>query len=498
MRLPTAKTSERAEWKHRHMGYGRLSSLVISVGKKPIVKHYNKKKWVTEMLSDEQFALIWNPYLEPAMTEKKFRGWCKRSHCKEACLCCAKMPLLRSLVKQNDKVLSSKRETRDKSKQGCVDLFLLVMICLTGIIGAKLLVGNQGVEKQSQSSRKRDTSPRKYIGRKVKFRIVRKKWCVQQLHGWLVAIFRGKKITWVKASVRNHEGSQGCKYKRKNGSELLCISATPFSVKVLSVGMERKIWSQRQKNTNEGRSYNCLWDHKIWLLKITQQKKKKKMIKARQFAAFTRRRAVSMFKYGGQKESISLVTVDLAEFLLGRKDHKVQRDIKELLSWETMETVARYGVVACRVTQEYEDSTLDSGYNMIFGWVIPLSKHAPLYGRKQHHIGWVEIRYPLRIAEGGEGIVRQMEFTLPNYEEDAEFTGCMVEDAVKRNRQRERYENLFDLAVSYVLFGAPRPPEQSVIAKSFRDAIAREADFDLEDKVGFIGAGNVMWAAVLD
>lgn len=76
------------------------------------------------------------------------------------------------------------------------------------------------------------------------------------------------------------------------------------------------------------RKGNCLWNHKIWLLKVTQQKKKKKIIKARLFAAVTRRTPVSRFKYMGHEKSLSLVTMELPELVIGKKDHKAKCNMR--------------------------------------------------------------------------------------------------------------------------------------------------------------------------
>ncbi|KAF3498097.1 hypothetical protein DY000_02055008 [Brassica cretica] len=103
---------------------------------------------------------------------------------------------------------------------------------------------------------------------------------------------------------------------------------TVFSAKVVAMGMEGKKGSERQTNTKEVRKGNCLWNHKIWLLKVTQQKKKKKMIKARLFAADTRRTAVLRFKYVCHEKSLTLVTMELAELVMGRKDHKAKCNMR--------------------------------------------------------------------------------------------------------------------------------------------------------------------------
>ncbi|KAL0824415.1 hypothetical protein Bca101_048092 [Brassica carinata] len=272
-------------------------------------------------------ACLWNSKLEHALSTKIFR-WCKRRHCKEACLCCVKLPRLQSLLKHDEKFFSIKMETRDKSKQGCVGLGFVMMIYLKGMMCAVMLLGYMDVDKQSRTSRKREKSPIKYIGRKVKFCKVVKEWWAQQHHEFLVSTFRGKKVPRVRASVRSQEEIKSYKYKRKKGSEVLCEYAIVFNAKVVAVGMEGKDRSERQKNTKEERSDSCLWDHKIWLLKVTQQRKKKKIIKARLFAAVTRRTPVLRFKYMGHEKSLSLVTMELPELVIGKKDHKAKCNMR--------------------------------------------------------------------------------------------------------------------------------------------------------------------------
>lgn len=93
-------------------------------------------------------ACLWNSELEHALSRKKLR-WCKRSHRKEACLCCVKLPLLQNLVKQNEKLFSIKMETRDKSKQGCVGLVFLKMIYLERNSLNSLLLTRRGFTIQS-------------------------------------------------------------------------------------------------------------------------------------------------------------------------------------------------------------------------------------------------------------------------------------------------------------------------------------------------------------
>ncbi|KAF8115652.1 hypothetical protein N665_0025s0112 [Sinapis alba] len=62
-----------------------------------------------------------------------------------------------------------------------------------------------------------------------------------------------------------------------------------------------------------------------------------------------------------------------------------------------------------------------------------------------------------------------VEFTWQDYIDVAAFTRDTVEDAIKRNQQRELNENLFALDIAYVLFGAPRPPEQSFTGRGLRN-----------------------------
>lgn len=162
---------------------------VMELGRKGIkynpLKQINKRANLT--------ACLWNSKLEHALSTKIFR-WCKRRHCKEACLCCVKLPRLQSLLKHDEKFFSIKMETRDKSKQGCVGLEFVMMIYLKGMMCAVMLLCYMDVDKQSRASRKREKSPIKYIGRKVKFCEVMKEWWAQQLHELLVSTFRGKKV----------------------------------------------------------------------------------------------------------------------------------------------------------------------------------------------------------------------------------------------------------------------------------------------------------------
>ncbi|KAF8048218.1 hypothetical protein N665_2608s0004 [Sinapis alba] len=62
-----------------------------------------------------------------------------------------------------------------------------------------------------------------------------------------------------------------------------------------------------------------------------------------------------------------------------------------------------------------------------------------------------------------------VEFTWQDYIDVAAFNRDTVEDAIKRNQQRELNENLFALDIAYVLFGAPRPPEQSFTGRGLKN-----------------------------